>query len=103
MEIKEEQKEIPRKAIIKIMNANKNVNEVFDLFVAGKSKIRYNTLSRELGILDHIFIGGGLEWHIYVRVIPNQTGSTTTWTFIRPDGLTEEQFEEQLKGFDNEI
>ena len=131
MEIKEEQKEIPRKAIIKIMNANKNANEVFDFFanmknmetggaiksiersddgwwnfdhiVAGKSKIRYNTLSRELGILDHTFIGAGLEWHIYVRVIPNQTGSTTTWIFIRPDGLTEEQFEEQLKGFDNEI
>jgi hypothetical protein len=131
MEIKEEQKEIPRKAIIKIMNANKNVSGVFDFFanmknmeiggaiksierdddgwwsfdhiVAGKSKIRHNTLSRELGILDHIFIGGGLEWHVYVRVIPNQTGSTTTWTFIRPDGLTEEQFEEQLKGFDNEI
>ena len=74
----------------------------FDHAVAGKSKMKH-TLSREFGILDHIFIGGGLEWHVYVRVIPNQSGSTTTWTFIRPDDLTEEEFEGQLKGFDNEI
>jgi hypothetical protein len=130
METKEEQKEIPRKAIVKIMSVNKNVIEVFDFFanmknmeiggaiksmekdddgwwtfdhaVAGESKMKH-TLSREFGILDHIFIGGGLEWHVYVRVIPNQNGSTTTWTFIRPDDLTEEEFEGQLKGFDNEI
>jgi hypothetical protein len=72
------------KAIIKIMNANKKVSEVFDFFanmknmeiggaiksiqrnddewwtfdhiVAGKSKMKHNTLSREFGILDHIFI-----------------------------------------------
>ena len=29
--------------------------------------------------------------------------STTTWTFIKQDGLTEEQFEELLKESDNEI
>lgn len=130
MEIKEEQKEFPRKAVVKIMNANRNVSEVFDFFadmknmeiggaiksieqnddgwwtfdhiVVGKSKMKL-TLHQEFGILDHTFIGGGLEWHVYVRVIPNQSGSTATWTFIRPDGMTEEQFEEQLKGFDNEI
>ena len=62
------------KAIIKIMNANKKVSEVFDFFAnmknmeiggaiksiqrndAGKSKMKHNTLSREFGILDHIFI-----------------------------------------------
>jgi hypothetical protein len=75
---------------------------IFDHIIAGKSKMKH-TLSQKFGILDHIFIGGGLEWHVYVRVIPNQIGSTTTWTFVRPNGLTEEQFEEQLKGFDKEI
>ena len=74
----------------------------FEHIVAGKSKMKQISV-REFGILDHQFIGGGLEWYVYTRIIPNQNGSTTTWTFIRPDGLTEEQFEEQLKGFDNEI
>jgi len=57
----------------------------------------------EFGILDHELVGGGLEWKVYVRVVPNDDGSTTTWTFMRPDGLTDEQFQEQLKGFDVEI
>jgi hypothetical protein len=61
------------------------------------------SISSQYGILDHIFIGGGLEWHVFVRIIPNQSGSTTTWTFIRPDGLDEKQFEEQLKMYDIEI
>ena len=38
-----------------------------------------------------------------VRVIPNGNGSTITWTFIKPDGLRDEQFKEQLKNFDLEI
>jgi hypothetical protein len=37
------------------------------------------------------------------RVVPNEEGSTTTWTFMRPDGLTDDQFQEQLKGFDVEV
>ena len=54
-------------------------------------------------LLDHIFIGGGIEWKVFVRIVPNQEGSTTTWTFIKPDSLTENQFEELLKNFDIEI
>jgi hypothetical protein len=46
-----------------------------------------------LGILDHEFVAGGLEWKVYVRVIPNED---STWTFMRPDRLTDEQFQEQL-------
>ena len=37
METKEEQKEIPRKAIVKIMSVNKNVIEVFDFFANMKN------------------------------------------------------------------
>ena len=50
-----------------------------------------------------ICLGGGLEWHVFIRVIPNEQGSTTTWTFIRPDGLNDNQFEEQLENFEIEI
>ncbi len=40
--------------------------------------------------MDHIFIGGGLEWNIFVRVVPNQSGSTTSWIFMRPNGLDDD-------------
>ena len=40
---------------------------------------------------------------LYVRIVPNQSGSTTTWIFTRPNGLSEEEFEAQLNGFDSEI
>ena len=74
----------------------------FEHVMAGKSKIRSRT-NKEFGILDHIFVGGGIEWNVYVRIVPNQSGSTTTWTFVRPDGLSDEDFESQLKGYDSEI
>jgi hypothetical protein len=54
-------------------------------------------------VVEHSTTPGGLEWKVYVRVVPNEEGSTTTWTFMRPDGLTEDQFKEQLKGFDMEV
>jgi hypothetical protein len=76
---------------------------IFDHSIAGRSKIKHIAV-REYGILDHVFIGGGLTWDVFVRVIPNNdNGSTITWTFIKPDNITDTQFEEQLKGFDREI
>ena len=120
----------PRKVIVKELTVEKPENQVFDFFsnvenmeiggaiksvtkgegdwwqfdhtVAGKGKMKVTPVS-DFGILDHEFVGAGLEWKVYVRVVPNEEGSTTTWTFMRPDGLTDEQFQEQLKGFDLEI
>jgi hypothetical protein len=125
------QLEIPRKVVIKTMTVNRNMDDVFDFFedvkksmeaggaaksvakgsdgwwtfdhiVAGKSKMKHTPI-KEAGVLDHVFVGAGLEWHAYVRIVPNQGGATVTWTFVRPDGLTDEQFERQLDGFDHEI
>lgn len=129
-ELKNELDEIPRKVIVKTLSTTKSADKVFDFFadtknmetggsiqsmekgedgwwtfehsVTGKSRMKH-TISREFGIIDHIFIGGGLEWNVFVRVVPNQNGSTTTWIFIRPDGLSDRQFEGQLKVFDIEI
>ena len=36
-------------------------------------------------------------------MIPNESGSTVSWLFIRPEPITQEQFEGQLHNFDNEI
>ncbi|HYF98515.1 MAG TPA: hypothetical protein VD815_00330 [Candidatus Saccharimonadales bacterium] len=75
----------------------------FNHVVAGSAQLKISAKDRQLGILDHLFEGGGLAWTVYVRIIDNGYGSTTTWTFLRPDGLTDSKFEEQLRGFDMDI
>jgi hypothetical protein len=120
----------PRRVIVKVMTVSKPADKVFDFFsdvrnmeiggaiksvtegedgwwqfdhtVAGKGKMKITPVS-DFGILDHEFEGAGLKWKVYVRVVSSEEGSTTTWTFIRPEGLTDEQFQEQLKGFDMEV
>ena len=121
----------PKKTIVKIMVSHKSKDTVFNFFedaknleiggaisnivkdiddwytfnhiVAGSARLKIVVKDRELGILDHLFEGRGLSWTVYVRIINNGYGSTTTWTFLKPDGLTDGQFEEQLVGFDVEI
>jgi hypothetical protein len=121
----------PKKTVVKIMVSQKSKGTVFDFFEdprnmeiggairnivkdlddwytfnhedAGKSRLKIIGKNKELGILDHLFEGGGLSWTVYVRIINNGYGSTTTWTFLKPDGLPDSQFEDQLKGFDVEI
>ena len=68
----------------------------FEHVIAGKSKTR-SRINKEFGILDHVFVGGGIEWNVYVRIVPNQSGSTTTWTFVRPDGLSDEDLNHNSK------
>src|ERR687894_679578 len=128
---KETDSTTPRKVNIKTMTVNRSTDTVFDFFKniknmesggilkditkaeedgwwkfytpAGEAKLKLGRVEQELGILDHVFVGNGLVWQVYVRIVPNQHGSTTSWTFIRPDGLDDKQFEEQLSVFDIEI
>jgi hypothetical protein len=120
----------PRKVIVKTMTVDRSVDDVFDFFedpknmeiggsarsvakgidgwwtfdhvVAGRAKMKHAPV-RAAGVLDHVFAGAGMEWKVYVRIIPNQRGATVIWTFIRPSILTDGQFEKQLEGFDREI
>ena len=114
---------------VKFMTSSRNAKDVFDFFSnvknwesggiissaikdgndrwicdtpAGRAKI-ICIPDKDSGILDHNFIVGNVTWNVYVRVVPNNNGSTTLWTFLKPDGLSAEQFQEQLKGFDSEI
>ncbi|HVX02980.1 MAG TPA: hypothetical protein VHA09_07470 [Nitrososphaera sp.] len=121
----------PRKVIVKTLTTRKNAQDAFVYFEdmknmeaegafkfvirkgddgwwsgdtpAGKARIRHSLVSKEHGILDHFYAGQGLIWNVFVRIMPNNCGSTISWTFVRPDGMTDGQFEEQLKGFDREI
>lgn len=110
----------PRLAIVKVMTVSEKRDEVFHFFsdvknmkiggavrsvtrsddsdwwefdhiVAGRGLIKLDDVP-ELRIIDHTFVGGDGEWTVYVRIIPNQNGSTTTWTFLRPDEFTDEEF-----------
>ena len=120
-----------RKVVVKTMTVNRSTDTVFEFFKnvknmesggilkditkaeedgwwkfntpAGKAMLKVSRVEQELGIIDHVFVGNGLVWHVYVRIVPNQDGSTASWTSIRPDGLDDKQFEEQLAAFDIEI
>jgi hypothetical protein len=119
----------PVDAIVKTMTCNRTPDDVFDFFQnvknwesggiitsvtkvdtdrwtcstpAGKAKIKCIP-DKESLILDHTFIAGDVTWNVYVRILANKKGSTTVWTFLKPDSLTSKQFKEQLKGFDLEI
>lgn len=117
--------------IVRTMVTDKSPNHVFDFFLnlknwetggaiknskkvdarwwevdtpLGKARIRLRP-NRQVGILDHDFQGGAGSgrWTVFCRVTPNESGSTTSWLFIRPDGTPQDQFENQLKNFDSEI
>ena len=68
----------------------------------GQAKFRLRD-DEKYGILDHEFVGGGESWTVFSRVTPNESGSTVSWTFIRPEKMTQKQFEEQLENFEMEI
>jgi hypothetical protein len=127
---KETDSTTPRKVIVKTMTVNRSTGTVFEFFKniknmesdgilkhitkgeddwwkfhtpTGEAKLKLGRVEQELGIIDHVFVGSGLVWQVYVRIVPNQHGSTASWTFIRPDDLNDKQFEEQLAAFDIEI
>jgi hypothetical protein len=121
----------PVKVIVKTMTVTKSTNEVYSFFQnmkslemggeisslqesddgwwtfnhasAGRSKMKHTNSVAECGILDHIFVGGGLTWNVFVRTIPNKDAPTTMGAFEKPDGLTDSQSEEQIKNFESEI
>jgi hypothetical protein len=121
----------PRKVIVKTMSVSRGTNTVFEFFKdvknmesggilkditkaeedgwwkfhtpAGEARLKLSRVEQELGVIDHVFVGNGLVWKVYVRIVPNRDGSTVSWTFIRPDGLSDKEFEEQLDAFDIEI
>ena len=128
---KETDSTAPQKVIVKTMTVNRNTDTVFEFFKniknmesggilrditkgeedgwwkfhtpAGEAKLKLGRVERELGVIDHVFAGNGLVWHVYLRIVPNQHGSTASWIFLRPDGLNDKQFEGQLAVFDVEV
>jgi hypothetical protein len=117
--------------IIKTMTIDKNHDEVYDFFIniknwekggalknihkvdtqdlwevdtpIGKARIKLKP-NRQFGILDHDFIDSkGHSWTVFCRVIKNEDRATISWTFIRPEALSKEEFESQLLNFEMEM
>jgi hypothetical protein len=75
----------PKKVTVKVLTVNKPAKQIFDFFsdvrnmeiggdddwwnfdhiIAGKGRIKVVQV-RDFGILDHEFVGAGLEWKVYV-------------------------------------
>jgi hypothetical protein len=73
-----------KQAIVKTMTVNKKTDVIYNFFE--------NMNYLEMGYYKIRITKKGQCWLV--------DGSTVTWTFIKPDGLGEDQFEKQLVNFD---
>ncbi len=61
----------------------------------GNAKLKFNE-NKSLGILDHMFIDKDSKWDVPMRIISNGDESEVIITLIKPDELTDDQFNERM-------
>lgn len=61
----------------------------------GNAKLKFKE-NKSLGILDHMFIDQDSKWTVPMRVVSNGSKSEVIITLIKPDELTDEQFNERM-------
>ena len=61
----------------------------------GNAKLKFNE-NKSLGILDHMFIDKESKWDVPMRIVPSGDESEVIITLIKPDELTDEQFNERM-------
>jgi hypothetical protein len=52
--------------------------------------------NKSLGILDHMFIDNESKWDIPMRIVSSGDESEVIITLVKPDELTDEQFNERM-------
>lgn len=58
----------------------------------------------DFGVADQIVtLESGVTVHNPIRVIPNGTGSTVTFTLMRPAGVSDEQFNDDAKWIEKDL
>jgi hypothetical protein len=62
---------------------------------SGNAKLKFKE-NKSYGILDHMFIDQESKWDVPMRVISNGDESEIIITLIKPDELTDEQFNERM-------
>lgn len=101
------------------MTVNKKTGEVFDAILnvppkimpdakknddgwwsftasRGPARLKFNE-NKQLGILDHVFIDPEAKWEVPMRVVPSGETSEVIVTLVKPENLTERQFDERIK------
>lgn len=61
----------------------------------GNAKLKFNE-NKSLGILDHMFIDKESKWAVPMRIVSRGDESEVIITLIKPDELTDEQFNERM-------
>lgn len=52
--------------------------------------------NRSFGILDHLYIDGEAKWEVPMRVVPSGDESEVIVTIVKPESITDEQFDERM-------
>ena len=61
----------------------------------GPAKLKFNE-NRQLGILDYQFVDNEAKWNVPMRVISNGNDSAVITTIIKPNGISDESFDERM-------
>lgn len=61
----------------------------------GPAKLKFHE-NRQLGILDYQFVDNEAKWNVPMRVISNGNDSTVITTIIKPDGISNQSFDERM-------
>ena len=61
----------------------------------GPAKLKFNE-NRQLGILDYQFVDSEAKWNVPMRVISNGNNSAVITTIIKPDGISDQSFDERM-------
>jgi len=61
----------------------------------GPAKLKFNE-NRQHGILDYQFVDNEAKWNVPMRVISNGNDSTVITTIIKPDGISDQSFDERM-------
>ena len=53
--------------------------------------------NKAFGILDHLYVDEESTWNVPMRVVSNGDESEVIITLVKPDSLSDEQFDERMK------
>jgi len=62
----------------------------------GMANLKFNH-NKTLGILDHLYVDDETSWEVPMRVVASGQESEVLITVVKPDILTNEQFDDRMK------
>jgi len=65
----------------------------------GSANLKFKQ-NRSLGILDSLYSDDESIWEVPMRVVPSGEESEIIVTIIKPDGITDSEFDERMKEID---